>query len=54
MYDLYHTKTGAVIDERLVDEHQDDRDAAVAAEGEAHADLAKANAMVAAANAKVL
>ncbi len=54
MYDLYHTKTGAVIDERLVDEHQDDRDAARAAEGEAHADLAKANAMVAAADAKVL
>ena len=54
MYALYHAKEGAAIDERLVDEHQDDRDAARAAEGEAHADLAKANAMVAAANAKVL
>jgi HlyD family secretion protein len=54
MYDLYHTKTGAVIDERLVDEHQDDFQAAKAAEGEAHADRAKADAMVAAANAKVL
>jgi HlyD family secretion protein len=54
MVDLYHTKTGAVIDERLVDEHRDDRDAARAAEGEARADLAKANAMVAAADAKVL
>ena len=54
MVDLYNTKSGAVIDERLVDEHQDDRDAAVAAENEAHADLAKANAMVAATDAKVL
>ena len=37
-----------------MDEHQDDRDAAVAAEGEARAELAKANAFVAAADAKVL
>ena len=54
MYDLYHAKSGAVIDDRLVDEHQDDRDAAVAAEGKAHADLAKANAGVSAADAKVV
>jgi HlyD family secretion protein len=54
MYALYHAKTGPVIDERLVDEHQDDRDAAVAAEGEAVAGRAKADAMVAAADAKVL
>ena len=49
MYDLYHAKEGAAIDEGLVDEHRDDRDAAVAAVGEARADRAKADAMVAAA-----
>jgi HlyD family secretion protein len=54
MQDLYNTKSGAVIDERLVDEHEDQRDAAVAAEGEAVANRAKADAMVAAAEAKVL
>ncbi|HBI42679.1 MAG TPA: efflux RND transporter periplasmic adaptor subunit [Planctomycetales bacterium] len=54
MQDLYNAGRNPVIDERLVDEHQDDRDAAVAAEDEAHATLAKANAMVAAADAKVL
>ncbi len=53
MVDLFHTPSGPVIDERLVDEHEDERDAAVAAENEAVATKAKADTMVAAANAKV-
>ncbi len=53
MKQLYNTPTGPVIDERLVDEHEDERDAAVAAENEAQATFAKAKTLVAAANAKV-
>jgi HlyD family secretion protein len=50
MQDLFASHS---IDERLVDEKEDEKDAAVAAENEAHATLAKANAMVTAASAKV-
>jgi HlyD family secretion protein len=54
MQDLYNAGKDPVIDERLVDEHQDERDAADAAVNEAVANSAKADAMVAAAKAKVL
>jgi HlyD family secretion protein len=54
MQDLYNAGKDPVIDERLVDEHQDEKDAADAAVNEAVANSAKADAMVAAAKAKVL
>jgi RND family efflux transporter MFP subunit len=52
MYELFHTPNPS-IDERLVDEHQEDRDAAEAAEDEARAARVKADALVTAANAAV-